>query len=203
MDAQLAVEENGPDVGRGHQVVEVGIGPAQLFHVALQLVVDRGQLFVDRLQFLLARLQFLGRGTHLLVHRLELFVRRFQLFVGRFVLLDRGAELLLQGIDLLARFAADRVVRDRRRRRDAAPASPSFWKRTRKNPLASSLDCIGRTSSVITSLLPSNCTRCRRAGDAFLAFARRWKSAVRNSICSAGLITFVMFAVGSPATKCR
>ena len=90
LDAQLAIEKDGPDIGRSHQVIEVGIGPAQLLDVALQLVVDGRELFVDRLQFFLARLQFLGRGTHLLVHRLELFVRGLELFVGRFVLLDGG-----------------------------------------------------------------------------------------------------------------
>ena len=95
MDAQLAIKKNGADIGRRHQVVEVGIRPAQLFDVVLELVVDGGKLFVDRLQFLLARLQLFRRGTQLLVHRLELFVGGLQLFVGRFVLLDRGVELLL------------------------------------------------------------------------------------------------------------
>ena len=35
MNAQLAIEKNRADIGRGHQVVEIGVRPAQLFHAAL------------------------------------------------------------------------------------------------------------------------------------------------------------------------
>ena len=93
---QLPIKKDGPDIGRGHQVIQVGVRPAQLFDAALELVVNRDELFVDRLQFFLARLQLFRRGTHLFVHRLELFVGSFQLFIGRFVLLAAVAELVFE-----------------------------------------------------------------------------------------------------------
>src|SRR5205814_5678161 len=65
--AQSPVQENRPDVGRGHEVVKVRVRAAQLFDAALQLVIDSRQLFVDRLQFLLTRLELFRSGTHLLV----------------------------------------------------------------------------------------------------------------------------------------
>ena len=61
MDPKLAVQENGPDIARGHQVVQVRIRPAQVLDTAFQLRVHRDQLFVDRLKLFLARLQLLGR----------------------------------------------------------------------------------------------------------------------------------------------
>ena len=115
-NAQAAIEEDGPDVGRGHQIAEIGIRPAQLLDAALQLVVDGRQLFVDRLQFLLARLELFGGGTQLFVHSLKLFIRRLQLFVSRFVLLHRGVELLLENFNLVLGFDARRLCgRDRSR----------------------------------------------------------------------------------------
>jgi hypothetical protein len=48
-DAQLAVEKDGGDGGRRHQVLQVAVGTAQLVDPALQLLVDGHQLLVDRL----------------------------------------------------------------------------------------------------------------------------------------------------------
>ena len=78
-DAQLAVEEHGGDRRRGHQVLQVAVGVAQLVDLALELLVDGGQLLVDRLQLLAAGLELLGGRAQLLVHRLQLFVARLQL----------------------------------------------------------------------------------------------------------------------------
>ena len=74
LGAQLPIQKNRSDIGRGHQIIEIRIGPAQIFDAVLQLVVDRSQFFVDRLQFFLARLELFRGRAHLLVHGLELFV---------------------------------------------------------------------------------------------------------------------------------
>ena len=51
----VAIEEDDRDCRRGHQVLDVAVGVAEFVHLALQLLVHRGELFVDRLQFLAAR----------------------------------------------------------------------------------------------------------------------------------------------------
>src|SRR5207249_3584399 len=46
LDAQVAVEENGRDVGAGQEVGEVAVDRLQLQDFLLKLVVDRGQFLV-------------------------------------------------------------------------------------------------------------------------------------------------------------
>ena len=114
LDVQFAIQKNCPDVGRSHEIGEIGISAAQFFHVAFELVVHGAQFFVDRLQFLFARLQFFGGGTHFLVHRLQLFIGSLQFFIGGLVLLDRGVEVLLEKLNFLIGVAHERLGRNRR-----------------------------------------------------------------------------------------
>ncbi len=75
-DAQLAVEQDGGDRCRCHQVLQVGVAARELVNVALQRLVDGGQLLDDGLQFLAAGVVdhvaevFLGRVRRRLDARL-------------------------------------------------------------------------------------------------------------------------------------
>ncbi len=60
LDPQIRREEEGGDVGRGHQVLEIVVRPRHLIELDLQLVVDGVQLLVDALQLLLAGFELLG-----------------------------------------------------------------------------------------------------------------------------------------------
>ena len=92
---QPAIQEDRADIGGGQEVLEIGIDPAELVDLILQLLVDRVQLLVDRLQLFLAGLQFFGGRMQLFVDRLQLLIRGLQLFDRGFVLLNRGAQLAL------------------------------------------------------------------------------------------------------------
>ena len=113
LDAKLAVEKNGPDVGRGHQVGQVRVRAAQFLDAALQLVIDRDQLLVDGLQFLFARFELFRRGAHFLICGLKLFIGGFQFFVRGFVLLNGRTELVLQMLNFQVELAGDGLVPDR------------------------------------------------------------------------------------------
>ena len=49
-DPEIPIEENGRDIGRGNEVLEVAIGPAELPDFSLQLEIHRAQLLVGGLQ---------------------------------------------------------------------------------------------------------------------------------------------------------
>ena len=82
LDPQIGREEEGGDVGRGHQVREIVVRPRDLIELDLQLLVDGMQLLVDALQLLLARFELLGGRAVLLVQALEFLVGRAQILGG-------------------------------------------------------------------------------------------------------------------------
>ncbi len=99
LNAKLAIEKNGRDIRRGHQVLQVAVRAAQLLDLELQLLVHRAQFFIDRLHFLAPRFQLLARRTQLLIHRLQLFIARLHLLGLRFALLDIFPQLPLGEIE--------------------------------------------------------------------------------------------------------
>ncbi len=101
LDAKRGVEEEGSDIGRGHQVLQVAVSTRNPFELDLELVVDGLQLFVDRLQLLLARLELFRGRTVFLVDGLQLLVRRTQFLVGRLRLLASRSQLSLCLLQLL------------------------------------------------------------------------------------------------------
>ena len=76
LDAQVRIEEQRADIGRGGEVLEVAVRGGQVLQLALQLGVDGVQLLVDRLELLAAGLQLLGGGAVFLVGGLQLLVGR-------------------------------------------------------------------------------------------------------------------------------
>ena len=103
LDAKRGVEEEGSDIGRGHQVLQVAVGARDPFELELELVVDGLQLFVDRLQLLLARLElFRGRAVFL-VDGLQLLVPRTQFLVGNLRVLARRSQLSLCLLQLFSK----------------------------------------------------------------------------------------------------
>jgi len=74
VDAQSRIEEQGADIGRRDQVLQIAVGARDRIEFELELGVDGLQLFVDRLQLLFAGLQLFGGRTVFFVDRLQLFV---------------------------------------------------------------------------------------------------------------------------------
>ncbi len=95
LDAHLAVDEQGGDVRRGDQVLQVVVDLAGFVDLGLEFEVDRGELFVDRLQLFLAGFLFLGGRTQLFVDRLQFLVRGAQFVAGGFRVLHGHLQLFL------------------------------------------------------------------------------------------------------------
>jgi hypothetical protein len=199
-DPQRPVEKERRDRARRHQVLQVGVGSAQLVDLALQLLVDGGQLLVDRLQLLAAGLELLGRRAQLLVHRLQLFVARLQLLRRDVALLGRVAQVPLQLVDLLLQHVDARL---RRRPVDiagrAGPGSDSGVKVTSRKPGAMSS---ARPTRITTASSPPAPKASRAVS---MPSSPPWarSSAVRRSAVSDGWTASSTLLVGSPAAWWR
>ena len=117
LELHVAVDEDGADLGRVHQILQIVVELGAVLHAQRELGVDGGELLVDRLQFLAAGLQLLGGRAQFLVDGLQFLVRGAQLLGegGRFAdrVAQAGLELQQLGLERLDHRIAFRALDQR------------------------------------------------------------------------------------------
>ncbi len=93
-DAQIAVEEQGGNIGGGQQVLKVVRQAAEFVYFVLVFLVNGGEFLVHRLQLFLAGFKLFKCGAQLFVCRLKFFIRGFHLLAAGFIFFDDGLQAL-------------------------------------------------------------------------------------------------------------